>query len=62
MAAAWPSLNSIRVGMPRTPYLAAVSWFSSTFSLATVRRPAYSAATSSRMGAIILQGPHQAAQ
>src|SRR5690606_13279736 len=62
VAAAWPFLNSIRVGMPRMPYLAAVSWFSSTLSLATVRRPAYSAATSSRMGAIILHGPHQAAQ
>ena len=46
-AAAWPSLKSIRVGMPRMPYLAAVPWLSSTFS--------YSAATSSRIRAIILQ-------
>src|SRR5690606_2300898 len=62
VAATWPFLNSISVGMPRMPYLAAVSWLSSTLSLATVRRPAYSEATSSRMGAIILQGPHHAAQ
>src|SRR5690625_8006185 len=32
------SLNSISVGIPRTPYLAAVSGFSSTFTFAMVTR------------------------
>ncbi len=35
---------------------------SSILSLATVSRPSYSSAISSRMGAIILQGPHHSAQ
>src|SRR5690606_16877686 len=34
-----PFLNSIRVGMPRTAYLAVVAAFSSTFSLAISMRP-----------------------
>ncbi len=34
VAASWPSLNSIRVGMPRMPYLAGTSRFSSTFIFA----------------------------
>src|SRR5690606_2466487 len=62
VAATLPSLNSIRVGMPRMPYLAALSGFSSTFSLAMVRRPWYWAAASSSRGATILQGPHHSAQ
>src|SRR5580765_6804250 len=48
--------------MPRTPYLRGVCVFSSILTLATVRRPAMSAASSSRNGAIILQGPHHSAQ
>jgi hypothetical protein len=40
----------------------AVSGFSSTFSLAIVSLPAFSAAISSRIGAIALQGPHHSAQ
>ena len=38
------------------------SGFSSTLSLATVILPACSTAISSRMGAIILHGPHHSAQ
>ena len=34
VAASWPSLNSMSVGMPRMPYLAGTSRFSSTFILA----------------------------
>src|SRR5699024_2515435 len=62
VATALPSLNNISVGIPRTPNLAGVSGLSSTLSLPMVTRPAYSPAASSRMGAIILQGPHHAAQ
>src|SRR5207302_8821030 len=62
VAATWPPLNRIIVGMPRTPYLRGVCGFSSMLSLATVTRPAISLARSSRNGAIILQGPHHSAQ
>src|SRR5215467_413848 len=62
VSATAPFLNNINVGMPRMPYLAGTVWFSSTLSLAIVRRPLYSPATSSRIGAIILQGPHHSAQ
>src|SRR5207302_1223860 len=62
VAATWPPLNRIIVGMPRTPYLRGVCGFSSILTLATVTRPAISVASSSRNGAIILQGPHHSAQ
>src|SRR5690606_25353201 len=62
VAAALPSLKSISVGIPRMPYLAAVSAFSSTLSLAMITRPSYALAASSSRGAIILQGPHHSAQ
>src|SRR6185312_8066720 len=62
VAATCPSLNKIIVGMPRTPYLRGVCGFSSILTLATVTRPAISVASSSRNGAIILQGPHHSAQ
>src|SRR5260370_2048119 len=62
VAATWPHLNSIIVGRPRTPYLRGVCGFSSMLTLATVTFPAISAASSSRNGAIILQGPHHSAQ
>ena len=35
-----PFLNSISVGMPRMPYLAAMAWLSSTLTLATAMRSA----------------------
>ena len=57
-----PFLNSISVGMPRTPYCAAVSRLASTSTLQTFNRPSYSSAISSSTGAIILHGPHQLAQ
>src|SRR5690606_21484727 len=56
-----PSLNSMSVGTPRMPNLAAVAWLSSTSTLTMFRRSPYSVATWSRMGAIILQGPHHVA-
>src|SRR5579859_128401 len=52
----------IRVGMPRTPYLAGVPGFSSILTLAIVILPANCWAISSSAGAIILQGPHHSAQ
>src|SRR5690606_18179318 len=57
-----PFLNTVRVGMPRTPYLRGVSGFSSMFSLAMVSLSAYSLDRSSRIGATILHGPHHGAQ
>ena len=44
------------------PYLGGVAGFSSIFSFATTNLPAYSLATSSKIGAIALQGPHHSAQ
>src|SRR5437868_1324020 len=43
-------------------YLPATSPSSSTLTLRTLTRPAYSLASASTCGAIILQGPHQTAQ
>src|SRR5690606_26494087 len=57
-----PPRNSISVGMPRMPYFDGVDWFSSTFIFATRSLPSYSRDTSSRIGAIILHGPHHSAQ
>src|SRR5213079_2700399 len=48
--------------MARMLYLNERLWFSSTFTFATLTAPAFSRATSSRSGAIILQGPHHSAQ
>src|SRR3954449_1246523 len=62
VAATWPPLNSIIVGMPRTPYLRGVCGFSSMLTFATVTLPSISVANSSRKGAIILHGPHHSAQ
>src|SRR5262249_60318732 len=57
-----PSLNTIKVGMPRTPYRPGVIGFSSILSFATVTRPPISLAISSSAGPICLQGPHHSAQ
>ncbi len=62
VASTFPFLNSIKVGMPRMPYLGGVSGLLSMSSFATFSRPAYSSATSTRIGAIALQGPHHSAQ
>src|SRR6267154_1400695 len=62
VAATWPFLNRMRVGMPRTPYFIGVSGFSSILILATVTLPAILAAISSRAGAMLLHGPHHSAQ
>src|SRR5437867_2391270 len=43
-------------------YLNERLWFSSTFTFPILTAPAFSRATSSRSGAIILQGPHHSAQ
>src|SRR5437899_7243539 len=48
--------------MARMLYLNERLWFSSTFTFATLTAPAFSRATSSNSGAIILQGPHHSAQ
>src|SRR5712671_3857185 len=58
-----PFLNSIRVGIDMTPYLDAVSGFSSTLSLTILTLPlSVPASISSSAGAIIRQGPHHSAQ
>src|SRR5438128_7936700 len=48
--------------MARMLYLDESFWFSATFTFATVTATAFSRATSSNSGAIILQGPHHSAQ
>src|SRR6187402_1374490 len=62
MSATSPALNSASVGIERTPNLAASSGFSSMLSLTTLTLPAISTEISSRLGAIILHGPHHSAQ
>src|SRR4051812_47099806 len=62
VAATWPSLKRMRVGMPRTPYFIGVCGFSSMLSLAIDTLPSSSVASSSSAGAIILQGEHHSAQ
>ena len=57
-----PFLKRISVGMPRMPNLGGVCGFSSMLILATLMRSWYSLAISSRIGAIILHGPHHSAQ
>ena len=44
------------------PYCVDVDWFSSTFNFPKTKLPFISVASSSRIGANILQGPHQGAQ
>src|SRR5512133_566497 len=56
-----PSLKRIRVGIERTWYCAAVTWFSSTLSL-TMRRSSRSCAISSSTGPTTRHGPHHGAQ
>src|SRR5262245_26327760 len=43
-------------------YWEASSWLSSTFTLPTLARPAYSSASCSMLGPIIRHGPHHTAQ
>ena len=62
MATISPSLNSIRVGTPRTPSLVGVMGLSSISTLAIVNEPASSSEICSSAGPICLQGPHQVAQ
>ena len=57
-----PSLNRINVGMLITSKRRVTSRLSSMLSLAILSRPASSWAISSRVGAIILHGPHHSAQ
>src|SRR4030043_1544183 len=58
----FPFATNNMVGIPWTPYFIAHSGFSSVFTFATIILPAFSLAIFSRVGAIILQGPHQGAQ
>src|SRR5580693_5785702 len=50
------------VGIARIPYSAAIASLSSMLTFATVSFPSNSTASSSRMGAIALHGPHHGAQ
>jgi len=49
-------------GIERMPYFCAVAGLWSTSSLTILALPSYSAASSSTVGAIVRQGPHQTAQ
>ena len=62
VSTALPPLKTINVGMPRMLNFPGMSGFASTSTLQTLTFPAYSVAISSRIGAIILQGPHHSAQ
>src|SRR5262245_12676392 len=62
VAATWPPLKSIRVGMPWMPYFLAVFGLWSTLSFAMVTFSAMFVPISSRVGAICLHGPHHSAQ
>lgn len=57
-----PFLKNSTVGMLRIPYLVAMLGQSSVLSLQQRTFPAYSLASSSITGAIILHGPHHGAQ
>src|SRR3954467_6357365 len=57
-----PPLKSSIVGIARIPYSAPIASFSSMFTLVILTLPSSSVASSSRIGAIALQGPHQGAQ
>src|SRR5690606_8192719 len=57
-----PFWKTKTVGMLRTPYFAANSWFASTSTLPTIALPSYSSLICSMIGPTILHGPHQAAQ
>src|SRR5205823_13973604 len=57
-----PPLKTSSVGMPRTPKRDGVAAFWSMFILVTLTLPLYVLASSSTMGAMALQGPHQGAQ
>src|SRR5699024_4043679 len=58
----FPSENSSSAGMAVIWYSAASSWLASTSTLATVSLSDSEAASSSRTGAIMVQGRHQAAE
>src|SRR5581483_3059770 len=62
VAATWPSLNTIRVGMPRTPYFFGVAGLWSMLILTIFTLPSSCWPISSSAGAIALQGPHHSAQ
>ena len=62
MSATTPSLKMRIVGMARISYLLAISLLLSTLTLQILTESPSSTASSSSMGAIALQGPHQGAQ
>ena len=62
MSATTPSLKMRMVGMARISYLLAISLLLSTLTLQILTESLSSMASSSSMGAIALQGPHQGAQ
>src|SRR5262245_7168952 len=57
-----PPLKIKRVGIDVTRYCCGTIWWWSTSIFATLRRPLYSLASASTVGAICLQGPHHTAQ
>lgn len=62
VSTALPPLKRIIVGMARIPCWAATASWSSMFTFPMATLLPISVASSSRMGAIALQGPHQGAQ
>src|ERR1017187_7337464 len=61
-SSALPPRKTMSVGMLMIPNMPGVMGLASTSTLATLTRPSYSPASSSTMGAIILQGEHHDAQ
>src|SRR5215216_3980166 len=62
VSATLPALKRIIVGIARTPYSAAIESWSSMLTFAIFNLPSSSLASSSRVGAIALHGPHHGAQ
>src|SRR5258708_518423 len=62
VSATWPPLKRIIVGIARTPYSTATASFSSMFTFAMESLPFSSVASSSKIGAMALHGPHHGAQ
>ena len=58
----WPPLKSSIVGIDLIPYFAATPSLSSTLTFVIFTLPSNSVASSSKIGAIALHGPHQGAQ
>jgi len=62
LSTGFPPTKTMKVGIPKTPKLAAMSGPSSTFRLANSTLPENSALSLSNTGRIVRHGPHHSAQ